>query len=103
MFLFGGAGFLAGLLVVFGVVVAGLRVVVVFFTDEDDPAAAAAACCWSGMTSSGGVLPSKIPLATQHLRSDLQRPPTSRMASQKPERRSATHTPGQDSGRRGDG
>ncbi len=52
-----------------------------------------------GTMSSGGGLPPKSCLATQHLRSDLHSPPMSRMASQNPERRSATHTPGHVSAR----
>ncbi len=52
-----------------------------------------------GTMSSGGGLPPKSCLATQHFRSDLHSPPMSRMASQNPERRSATHTPGHVSAR----
>ena len=81
-----------GLLVVvrrgFGVVVVVVVLVVVFFfflSSLSSP----------GMINSGGVLPPKICLATQHLNSDLQRPSMSRMASQKLDNRSATQTPGQ--------
>ena len=42
----------------------------------------------------GASLSSYVSLETQHRRLDLQRSSTLRMASQNPERRSATHTPG---------
>lgn len=49
---------------------------------------------WLGMMTSGGMLFPKACFATQQRSSDLHNPSTFRMASQNPERRSATQTPG---------
>ena len=77
---FGGFGFLVVVVVVRGLGVVLLLLLLLLLL---------------GMMSCGGGLLPKSCLATQHLRSDLQRPPMSRMASQKPDSLSATHTPGQ--------
>lgn len=92
LFFLGGEEFFFGLLVVVVVVVVVLSVVVLRFGGS---------LFSLGMMSCGGTLPPKTCLATQHLRLDLQRPSMSRMASQKPESRSATQTPGHVSARQG--
>ena len=80
--------FLGGALVVVVVVVVVDVVVSTRFTG------AGMGLPWTGMINSGGVLLPKTVLETQQRRWSSQRPFTLRMASQNPESRSATHTPG---------